>query len=419
MQKKETPAVRRLFCILKIDERGINKMAGLLLIIIFIMYIGLGIPDSLFGTAWPAIYRELDLPVGSARYVTSLISAGTIVSSFFSASLLRKFGTGLVTFFSVVLTALGLFGFSVSSNMVYLLFSAIPLGLGAGAIDTGLNHYVAMHYKASHLSFLHCFYGVGVTLRPYLMSLALASESNWRGGYQKALVLQGIIAFLSFVSLPLWKKAGDKPVESGKREEGRKESSLGELVRRRTVILGWAVFFCSCAIEFTCGIWGSTFLVETGKAGVDKAAQLTTFYYAGMAVGRGISGFLVSRMTEWSIIFTGQTIVGISIMILFLPLPSAVSGAALFCIGLGNGPIFPNLTYLTPANYGIEKAAAAIGSQAVASNLGILLAPFLFGIIIPVAGVGSFPWYLFGLFVVMLMSTWRMSQKLKRERGVL
>lgn len=206
IQMKETPAVRRLFCILKIDERGINKMAGLLLIIIFIMYIGLGIPDSLFGTAWPAIYRELDLPVGSARYVTSLISAGTIVSSFFSASLLRKFGTGLVTFFSVVLTALGLFGFSVSSNMVYLLFSAIPLGLGAGAIDTGLNHYVAMHYKASHLSFLHCFYGVGVTLSPYLMSLALASESNWRGGYQKALVLQGIIAFLSFVSLPLWKK---------------------------------------------------------------------------------------------------------------------------------------------------------------------------------------------------------------------
>lgn len=386
------------------------------MVIIFIMYIGLGIPDSLFGTAWPAIYPELELPVDSARYVTFLISGGTIVSSFFSAPLLRRFGTGLVTFLSVVLTVLGLLGFSLSHNMICLLLSALPLGLGAGAIDTGLNHYVALHYKASQLSFLHCFYGIGVTLSPYLMSLALSVQSNWREGYRAALILQGMIALLSFAALPLWRKAGDISAGNEKKGSGKNKTSLIELVKRRTIILGWAVFFCSCAIEFTCGIWGSTFLVETGRASVDKAAQLTIFYYAGMAVGRGLSGVLVDKIREWAIIFTGQIIVGLSIVLLLLPFPPAAAGVALFCIGLGNGPVFPNLTYLTPAKYGIENAASVIGSQAVASNLGILLAPFLFGIIIPEVGVASFPWYLLALFTIMIVTTWRMSQKLKRER---
>lgn len=182
-------------------------MAILLLVVIFIMYIGLGIPDSLFGTAWPAVYAELAIPVEAGRYVTAFISGGTIVSSLNSAWLLKKYGTGKVTFVSVLLTVAGLYGFSKASSMTELLLSAIPMGLGAGAIDTGLNHYVALHYKASQVNFLHCFYGIGVTLSPFLMSMALAGKDGWRGGYQKALLFQAAIALLSFITLPLWKMA--------------------------------------------------------------------------------------------------------------------------------------------------------------------------------------------------------------------
>ena len=393
-------------------------MAMLLLVVIFIMYIGLGIPDSLFGTAWPAVYAELAIPVEAGRYVTALISGGTIVSSLNSAWLLKKYGTGKVTFVSVLLTVAGLYGFSKASSMTELLLSAIPMGLGAGAIDTGLNHYVALHYKASQVNFLHCFYGIGVTLSPFLMSMALAGKDGWRGGYQKALLFQAAIALLSFITLPLWKMAEKNfslKTKTKRENDIREEMSVRKLVRQKTILFGWMIFFCTCAIEFTCGAWGSTFLVETGRAGVEKAAELTMFYYAGMAVGRGISGFLVTKMTEWKIIFTGQLIVGSAIILLLFPASAAVSGAALFCIGLGNGPLFPNLTYLTPANYGIENAGIVIGTQAVVSNLGILLAPFLFGLLIPVMGAKGFPWYLLALFGAMGAATAGLVFRLKGE----
>ncbi|MDO4292544.1 MAG: MFS transporter, partial [Eubacteriales bacterium] len=247
-------------------------MTTLLLLIIYIAFIGLGLPDSLFGAAWPAIYRELSLPVSWANAVTMLISGGTILSSLLSARLINRFKTGPVTAFSTSLTALALFGFSCSGSMLWLCLFAIPLGLGAGAIDTALNNYVALHYKALHMNLLHCFYGVGVSVSPFFMSLALAGGS-WRSGYRTVFYCQLGIAFLTIVSLPLWRRVQSLPDSNPETENRTVPFSV--LLRDPAVRSACLVFVGSCGLEYTCGTWGSTFLVSTRAGAAACACRFT------------------------------------------------------------------------------------------------------------------------------------------------
>ena len=236
-------------------------MTTFLLIIIYIAFIGLGIPDSLFGAAWPAIYPEFGIPISLATLVTVIISSGTIFSSLFAARLINRFGTGKITAVSTTATALALLGFSFSGSILHMCLLAVPLGLGAGAIDTALNNYVALHYKASHMSFLHCFYGIGVSLSPFLMSLALAGGS-WRSGYRTVFWFQLGIALLTLFTLPVW-----KIVRHGLSDEAEEEQSITlgflEMLKIPKVVFGCLTFVGSCAIEYTCGVWGSTFLVNS------------------------------------------------------------------------------------------------------------------------------------------------------------
>lgn len=387
-------------------------MATLLLIVIYIAFIGLGIPDSLFGAAWPAISREFGQPVSAAGSVTLLISGGTVVSSLLSARVINRFGTGAVTAFSTVLTAAALLGFSLSGSMAWLWLFAVPLGLGAGAVDSALNNYVALHYKASHMSYLHCFYGVGVTLSPYLMSLALSDSGNWQAGYRIAFFIQLAIACITLLSLPLWKRTGG--VEE-REEEPPRTLGFRALAGNPSVRTAWLVFFGSCAIEYTCGTWGSTFLVEARGMGADAAALLLTLYYAGMALGRFLSGVFSSRLASWRIIHIGQGVVLAAIVLFLLPLPAPAAGAALFLVGLGNGPVFPNLIHLTPKNFGRDVSQSVMGSQMAASYAGILLMPPLFGLLAQAAGAPLFPVFLLALFALMIGATWRLNRRLKKE----
>ncbi len=376
-------------------------MSTLLLIIIYIIFIGLGIPDSIFGTAWPAIYTEFDLPVSWANFITLTISGGTILSSLLSAKLIKCLGTGRITAISTVLTALALLGFSHSNHFIFLWLMAIPLGLGAGAIDTALNNYVALHYSASHMSFLHCFYGIGVSCSPLLMSLALAENANWRGGYRTVFYIQLAIAILSVTTLPLWKRV--KAPES--MEEVTSAVGFGTILKMPKLYMVGLTFIGSCAIEYTCGNWGSTFLVAAKAFSVDRAASVITFYYVGMTLGRFLSGILAANLTSRQLVIAGQGIITIAILSLLLPLPAIVSGVALFLIGLGNGPIFPNMLYLTPEHFGKENSQSAMGLQMVLSYVGILCAPVLFGIIAQTLSVSLFPIYLSVLCIVMLIGT--------------
>lgn len=386
-------------------------MATILLVIIYIAFIGLGIPDSLFGTAWPAIYQEFHLPISYASFVTVIISCGTIVSSMVSARVISMFGTNKVSAFSTAMTAAALFGFSCSDSLLFFCLFAIPLGLGAGAIDTALNNYVSLHYSATHMSFLHCFYGIGVSVSPYVLSLVISGKYGWRGGYRIAFGIQLGIALLMLFTLPVWKKAHGQGGEM--QEQKMKALTFGEVMRISGVKTMCCLFFASCAIECTCGGWGSTFLVEYKHMSAEQAAGIIMFYYVGMALGRFLSGILAMRLNSWQIIKIGQCILGAALFILLLPASPQISGVALFMTGLGNGPLFPNFNYLTPQNFGEDVSQSVMGTQMAAAYVGIMLAPAVCGILGQNISMGVFPVYLLAFYVFMLFGTWKIKQILR------
>lgn len=388
-------------------------MATLLLLIIYAAFIGLGIPDSLFGAAWPAICPEFGVPVSWANFVTLLVSGGTIVSSLLSARLIRRFGTGRITAVSTAMTAAALLGYSLSGGMGWLCLFAVPLGLGAGAIDTALNNFVALHYTAAQMNFLHCFYGIGVSLSPFLMSLALA-RSSWRDGYRAVFWIQLGIAVLTVLALPLWKK-----VQKGGEDEGEAQSRAAgvlELLKEKKVRFACLAFFGSCALEYTCGTWGSTYLVSARGVPADKAALCIAFYYVGMAAGRFLSGVLASRLKSRQLVLLGQGITLAAVILVLLPMPAGVTAAGLFLIGMGNGPVFPNLLHLTPQHFGRELSQAVMGVQMAAAYVGILLMPALFGLIAQNLTASLFPWYLLALFAAMMAGSLRLLRPFGRKR---
>lgn len=378
-------------------------MVTFLLFLIYIAFIGLGIPDSLFGTAWPAIYAEFHLPISYASFVTVIVSCGTIISSMISARVIERFGTNKVSAFSTGLTAAALLGFSFSGSLIPMCLCAVPLGLGAGAIDTALNNYVALHYSATHMSFLHCFYGIGVSVSPYILSLVISGKYGWRGGYRIAFGIQLFIALLLVFTLPVWKKAhGQEKKASG---DTAGSLTLKEIVRLPGVRLMWLLFITSCAIECTCGGWGSTFLVEYKHMAPDRAAQMVMYYYIGMALGRFLSGLMAMRLGSWQIIGIGQGVLGAALFLLLLPASPYLSAAGLFLVGLGNGPLFPNFNYLTPQNFGEDASQSVIGTQMAAAYLGIMLAPALCGILAQFMGMWIFPFYLLAFYLIMVFAT--------------
>lgn len=378
-------------------------MVTFLLFLIYIAFIGLGIPDSLFGTAWPAIYAEFHLPISYASFVTVIVSCGTIISSMVSARVIERFGTNKVSAFSTGLTAAALLGFSFSGSLIPMCLCAVPLGLGAGAIDTALNNYVALHYSATHMSFLHCFYGIGVSVSPYILSLVISGKYGWRGGYRIAFGIQLFIALLLVFTLPVWKKAHGQEKKASADTAG--SLTLKEIVRLPGVRLMWLLFITSCAIECTCGGWGSTFLVEYKHMAPDRAAQMVMYYYIGMALGRFLSGLMAMRLSSWQIIGIGQGVLGAALFLLLLPASPYLSAAGLFLVGLGNGPLFPNFNYLTPQNFGEDASQSVIGTQMAAAYLGIMLAPALCGILAQFMGMWIFPFYLLAFYLIMVFAT--------------
>lgn len=375
-------------------------MATILLIIIYLAFIALGLPDSLFGTAWPAIYEEFALPFSFGSFITVIMTCGTILSSIMSTRLIVRFGTGKVTAISTALTVLALIGNAFAGSFFSICLLAIPLGLGAGAVDTGLNNYVAIHYSSAQMSLLHCFFGVGISISPYIMSRFLSMESGWRGGYRFAFFIQLAIALILLFTLPLWKKVAAKDSHE---EAPMKALSIKELAGIPGVKTMWLLFVVSCAIEYTAGSWGSTYLVEAKGMHADGAAEVVLFYYIGMTVGRLLSGILATKLSCWKIIRFGMIVLGAAVVILLLPVPAVVISIALFLIGLGNGPMFPNFTYLTPMNFGEDISQSVIGTQMAASSVGIMVVPAFCGLLGQVFGMRVFPIYLTVLFALMVL----------------
>ena len=386
-------------------------MTTVLLVVIYIAFIGLGVPDSLIGSAWPAIHTELGIPVEMVSILTFLISGCTVLSSMFSTRILNKLGTAKVTAFSTAMTALSLLGFSMVPSFLFMIPLAIVLGLGAGAIDSGLNNYVALHCKASHMNFLHCFYGVGVSLSPYIMSQAF-SNVGWRGGYRYAFYVQLAIAILLIISLPMWKKtSSEEQVE----EEKGVTLTLLQMAKKSDVRQVWVIMLMTNAIEYACGVWGSTYLVKEKGFEIENGALALTIYYVGMSIGRFISGLLANKIKTWKRIFIGSIILAPAIVIMLLPLPDVFCVVALFLIGLGNGSIYPNMIHLTPHNFGKDVSQSIMGSQIAFAYIGVMLAPPMVSLISGVFGIKVYPVLLAVLYVVMVITIKCFIIRLKKQ----
>ena len=382
-----------------------------LLVVIYIAFIGLGVPDSLIGSAWPAIHTEMNIPVEAVSILTFIISGCTVLSSMFSAGILNKLGTAKVTAFSTAMTAAALFGFSFAPSFWFMIPLAVILGLGAGAIDSGLNNYVALHFKASHMNFLHCFYGVGVSLSPYLMSLAL-SNAGWRGGYRYAFYVQAVITLLLIVSIPLWKK-------SSSAEQSEKESSINltllQMAKMPEIRQVWIIMLATNAIEYACGVWGSTYLVAEKGFEAKYGALALTVYYIGMSIGRFVSGLLSNKISTWKRIGIGSVILAPAIAIMLLPLHGVVTVVGLFLVGLGNGSIYPNMIHLTPHNFGKEVSQSVIGSQIAFAYIGVMLAPPAVSLISGLFGIKIYPVLLAILYVIMVIALKCFVNRLKKQ----
>lgn len=389
-------------------------MIHLLLAIIYVSFISLGLPDSLLGSVWPTVYREFQVPISYAGIVSMIIAAGTIVSSLQSDRLTRALGTGKVTAISVAMTAVALFGFSWSGSFWMLCLWAIPYGLGAGSVDASLNNYVALHYESRHMSWLHCFWGVGATLGPYIMGFALTGGSGWNAGYRWVGMLQLVLTAVLFFSLPLWK--GRKTDSTDRSAATGKALSLREVLKISGAKEVMLCFFCYCALEQTAGLWASSYLSLHKGVAPETAAGFASMFFIGITIGRAVSGFVTMKLNDAQMIRLGQAIIGIGVMAMLLPLDANISLIGLILIGLGCAPIYPCIIHSTPEHFGADKSQAIIGVQMASAYCGTCLMPPLFGLIANHITVSLFPVYMLVILAVMVLMHERLLVKTGKEK---
>ena len=387
-------------------------MYSLLLALIYVAFISLGLPDSLLGSGWPTIHADLNVPVSYMGIVSMVISGGTIVSSLFSDKLTKKLGTSVITVVSVLFTAIALFGFSFATKFWVLIVFAVPYGLGAGAVDAALNNYVALHYKAKHMSWLHCFWGVGTIVSPFIMSFAL-TNSTWNKGYRIVGYIQLGITLLLLVTLPVWRV--------NKKTDVTQQKQLGvfSAFKIKGVPFLLIGFFAYCAAEATAMNWASTYFVEVKGVSAEQAAQLASLFYIGLTAGRFISGFIADKIGDRKMIVIGTSVLSCGIISLLIPAPSVVAIIGFIVIGFGCAPIYPCIIHSTPTNFGAENSGSIIGIQMAGAYVGSTFIPPLFGLLGRRLGFEIMPVYLaiFAvLMIIMTESTFRITRKRTIEK---
>lgn len=387
-------------------------MFQLLLLIIYLSFISLGLPDALLGAAWPSMYRELHVSISYAGAISMIIAFGTIISSLQSERLTRKLGTGKVTAISVAMTAVALFGFSTSHSFVALCLWAIPYGLGAGSVDASLNNYVALHYESKHMSWLHCMWGIGAAAGPYIMGYVLTNGRSWNSGYRVISVLQIILTMILIFSLPLWKNRPEIIDDNGQ-EVSAKALSLRKVIRIPGAKEIMVCFFCYCALEQTAGLWASSYLSLYKGVSAETAATFASMFYIGITVGRALSGFVTMKLNDVQMIRLGQVLIAVGILIMFLPFGQTLSLVGLIVIGLGCAPIYPCIIHSTPTHFGADKSQAIIGIQMASAYVGTLLMPPVFGLIANHITVALLPVYLFIILILMFVMHEALTKKTK------
>ncbi len=387
---------------------------SLLLGIIYLSFISLGLPDAMLGSAWPNMYTEFQVPVSYAGGISMIIALATIVSSLQSDRLTRKFGTGKVTAASVGITAFALWGFSISHSYAALCLWAIPYGLGAGSVDASLNNYVALHYASKHMSWLHCMWGVGATIGPYIMGYVLTGGASWNTGYRVVAVLQVLLTAVLVCSLPKWKRRSTSTQD----EVEGKPLSLREILVIPGAKAIMICFFCYCAVEQTSMLWASSYLNLAKGVDAGKAAAFASMFCIGITIGRGINGFIAMKLKDYQMIRMGEGIILCGVCIMLLPLGEIASLIAFSLIGLGCAPIYPCIIHSTPEHFGEENSQAIIGVQMASAYVGTCLMPPLFGVIANNVSIRLLPLYLLALLILMAVMNETVNSKTKAvEQG--
>jgi len=388
-----------------------------LLIIIYISFISLGLPDALLGAAWPVMSVDLGAPLSLAGVLSMIVAGGTIVSSLLSERVIRRFGAGRVTAFSVLLTAVALLGFTLLPRFWFMCILAVPLGLGAGSVDTALNNFVALHYKARHMNWLHCFWGLGATVGPMIMSAFLMIQGGWRWGYGTIGLIQALLVVVLFISLPLWKRAAGGTADNHPTAEPL--PSMRQTLRTPGVRFAMLSFFAYCAVEITTGLWGSSYLVIFKGIPAETAARWISYYYLGITVGRFVSGFLSIKLSNNTMIRLGLGITGIGIIAVLLPLNYALLQIGFVLMGLGCAPIFPGMIHETPVRFGAALSQRLIGLQMASAYVGSTFMPLLFGAIAQYINISLFPYYLLAMLALMIVSAIFVDRGVARSRQTL
>lgn len=398
-------------------------MLSFLLPIIYLAFISLGLPDSVLGSAWPTMYPDFGVPVSYAGIISAIIAIGTVISSLISSRLIAVLKTGGVTALSVAMTAAALFGFSLSGSFWALCLWAIPYGLGAGSVDAALNNYVALHYKSSHMSWLHCMWGIGATVGPYIMGRVLTDGLPWTMGYRVISFIQIALTIVLVLCIPAWKAADDEfwHEEEQKRgpednvSESRKPLKLSEVVRLPGVKEIMVAFFCYCGLESTTGLWTASYLnLHTGLT-TDHAATFTSLAFLGITIGRALNGFLAMKYSDKTLIRVGQGIIALGCIMLLLPVRGVpFQLIAIMLVGLGCSPIYPCIIHLTPLRFGKVRSQDIIGVQMASAYVGTTLMPPLFGLLAQHVNIQLWPVYLLVLLVLMFLMNERVDRKLSQ-----
>ncbi len=386
-----------------------------ILVVIYVVFISLGLPDSLFGVTWPVVHKDFMIPESFASLysiITGLCSGG---ASFIAGYLIRKFGTPRVTYFSILLTAIGLVGISFSPNIIVMMIFTVVMGYGAGAIDTGLNNYVSLNYKARHMSWLHCFWGVGVTLSPLIMSNFLSDNSEWRIGYRIIALIQFSISIIVLIALKKWIKEDKKSNKVEADNNSESKLSIISVLKRKGVITSILSQGLYCSMEFLIGTWGASYLVNSFGYLPDTAARWVSLYYGGIMIGRLISGFISIKANDNTLIRGGITVAFIGIMILLLPL-GTFSPVGLLLIGVGFGPIFPSILHSVPERFGKEYSADLTGFHMGGAYGTGFLVQLIFGYVATATTFNITPFVLLGLIICLISANEHTIRVLKRGK---
>lgn len=378
-------------------------MYSLLIAVIYLIFISLGLPDSLLGSGWPAMHAAFSVPSSYAGYVSMAISFMTIISALLSPMMIKRFHTKWIVIVSIFLTVMGLIGFSISTSYAMLFVFAVPYGMGAGAIDASVNHYVANNYSGSVMNFLHCFYGVGAVISPNIMAVAL-SKASWNEGYRWTAYIQIFILLICIISLPLWKK---NERDSNKQEE--EVAGIREALKRPGVVLTLIAFFAYCSGEATCFLWTSSYFAGVKEGLTDHLiASFGSLIFGGLMLGRLISGFVSNRLGDRMLIRIGIFFEVVGILLVMIPVASFIPAAIGFVIiGTGMGPVYPAIQHMAPTNFGERYSAAVIGLQMASAYMGSTFMPMIFGNIQEKIGIGIMPFY---LLIFAVLNIWMLER---------